>query len=123
MTNQYIKMFFKNLGQEEHIRDLYENGTIYMNSIEYFRSIEDGNVRGDIFEGVSKITNYLPGKFEIPEINFEGNHLGIHLREHYGQVAGNIYSLYCISSFTVPNPIEFKIDEKNKSLWYALYND
>ncbi len=39
-------MFLK-IGQEEHIKDLYENGTIYLNTIEYFRKIEDEELRGN----------------------------------------------------------------------------
>ena len=105
-------MFLK-FGQEEHIRDLFENGTIYMNSIQRFRLIEDNGLRGDNYEGISEIRNYLPGTFIIPEINHEVHHLGIHLRQSYPEVLGNIYSLYCISSKTVANPLEFKIDKRN----------
>ena len=41
-----IKLFLK-LGSEENILDLFENGTIYMNTIEYFRKVEDEELRGD----------------------------------------------------------------------------
>lgn len=112
MSYHTINMFLK-FGQEEHIWDLYQNGTVYMNSIQRFRLIEDEGLRGDIYEGVSQIRNYLPGQFEIPEINFKGQHLGIHLRNAYQEVVGNIYSLYCISSNTIGNPLEFQIDKRN----------
>ena len=39
-----IKLFLK-LGSEENILDLFENGTIYMNTIEYFRKVEDEELK------------------------------------------------------------------------------
>ncbi len=106
-------MFLK-FGQEEHIKDLYYNGTIYMNAIQYFRSIEDGELRGDIYEGISRIKNYPPGQFEIPSIGFKGNYLALQTRYSYETVLGNVYSLYCISSHGWKEANEFKIDEKIK---------
>ena len=113
MTTHTIKMFLK-FGQEEHIKDLYYNGTIFMNSIQYFRKIEDGELRGDRYEGVSKIKNYPPGQFEIPSIGYKGNYLALQVRESYETVLGNIYSLYCVSSHGWDRPEDFKIDDKNK---------
>ncbi len=106
-----ILMFLK-FGSEQNMLDLQRNGTIYMNSIQYFRKIEDGELRGDAYEGVSTIRNYLPGEFEIPEIGFKGHHLGMHLKESYQEVLGNIYSLYCISSRGWTSPSEFYIDKR-----------
>lgn len=103
-------------GQEEHIKDLYDNGTIYMNSIQSFRTIEDGELRGDKYEGVSKIKNYPPGEFEIPELNYKGNFLALHVRESYETILGNIFSLYCVSSHGWENPNDFRIDEKIKKI-------
>ncbi len=108
-----IKVFLK-FGCENDIIDVYRNGTIYMSPIQRFREIEDGLIRGDRYEGVISVRNYLPGKFEIPSIGFKGNHLGIHLRQTYENVLGNIYSLYCISSHGWKNPKDFKIDNKIK---------
>jgi hypothetical protein len=85
-----------------------------MSPIQRFREIEDGQLRGDLYEGVSKIHNYLPGQFEIPSIGYRGNHLGVHVRESYENVLGNIYSLYCISSHGWDNPRDFKIDQRVK---------
>ncbi|SFC30827.1 hypothetical protein SAMN05421780_104196 [Flexibacter flexilis DSM 6793] len=109
-----IKMFLK-FGQEEHITDLYQNGTIFMNPIQYFRKIEDGELRGDKYEGISKINNYPAGQFETPSLNFKGNYISIQIRESYETVLGNIFSLYCVSSHGWTNPMEFKIDEKIKN--------
>jgi len=106
-----IKTFLK-FGSEKNIQDLHENGTIFMNPIQYFRSFEDAELRGDLYEGISKIKNYPPGTFEIPALNFKGNYINIHLKTAYEEVLGNIYSLYCISSFAIPKPFEFSIDER-----------
>lgn len=107
--------FFLKFGNEINIKDLYENGTIYLNPIQYFRKIEDGELRGDSYEGASKVHNYLPGPLNIPEIGFTGNHLGVHLKHSYEEVLGNIYSLYCVSSHGWRHPSEFKIDERIKN--------
>ena len=40
----------------------------------------------------------------------------IHIKKAYEEVLGNIYSLYCISSKGFPNPLDFKMDEKNLRL-------
>lgn len=106
-------MFLK-FGQENDIKDLFHNGTIYMSPIQHFRKLEDGELRGDKYEGVSNIKNYPPGQFEIPSIGYTGNYLALHLLESYENVLGNIYSLYCISSHGWQNPLDFKIDEKIK---------
>lgn len=107
-----IKMFLK-IGKEEHIRDLYENGTIYINPIQYFRKIEDQELRGDGYEGASEIINSLPGTFRIPGIDKDFNYEKAHIKKSYDTILGNIYSLYCISSKGFPNPLDFKLDERN----------
>ena len=107
-----IKLFLK-LGNEKNIYDLFENGTIYINTIEYFRKVEDEELRGDKYEGVSRVINSLPGTFKIQGIDREFNYVKVHLKESYKEVLGNIYSLYAISSKGFPNPLDFKFDERN----------
>lgn len=105
-------MFLK-FGSEENIIDLYENGTIFMNSREYFRKIEDKELRGDSYEGVKQIKNYGAGSFLIPQINHVVNYQNIHLPIHFGEVWGNIYSVYAIDKQTTPEMFNFKMDERN----------
>ena len=107
-----IKMFMK-LGSLENITDLYQNGTIYINTIEFFRKIEDNELRGDNYEGASEIINSLPGTFRIPGIDRDLKYEKVHFKKSFDQVLGNIYSLYCISSKGFPNPLDFRMDEKN----------
>ena len=107
-----IKMFLK-LGSLKNITDLYENGTVYINTIEFFKKIEDNELRGDNYEGASEIINSLPGTFRIPGIDRDFKYEKIHLKKSFDEVLGNIYSLYCISSKGFPNPLDFRMDEKN----------
>lgn len=113
MKDSIILTFLK-FGHEKHIVDAFDNGTIYMNPIQYFRNIEDEELRGDNYEGVTAIKNFPPGQFEIPSLNFKGNYINFHVRESHEFVLGNIYSLYCISSLTIPSPLDFSIDPKNE---------
>jgi hypothetical protein len=106
-------MFLK-FGKESHIRDLYENGTIYMSPIDSFRKREDSELRGDSYEGVNQIWNLPSGEFEIPSIGHKGKYISLHLSKSYESILGNIYSLYCISSKGFPSPNEFFIDNKVK---------
>lgn len=107
-----IKTFLK-FGSLENMTNLLENGTIYMNPIQYFRKVEDEELRGDKYEGASKIINSLPGKFKIPNIEREFNYQKLHIVESFEEVLGNIYSLYCISSHGFPNPLDFELDPRN----------
>lgn len=110
--NHTIKLFLK-FGSEANILDLYENGTIYMNTIEYFRKVEDGGLRGDSYEGVTRIINSLPGTFKIAGIDREFNYIKAHVKEQHKEIIGNIYSLYAVSSKGFPNPIDFELDVRN----------
>lgn len=114
MANSYKIISFLKFGGEKEMTDLLENGTIYMNPINKFRSIEDNNLRGDSFEGIFKIWNLPPGQFEIPQLNHKGNYLRMHITQSYQNVLGNIYSLYCISSYGFENPDSFSIDNRMK---------
>jgi len=105
-------MFLK-FGSQDNIEDLYNNGTVFLNTIEYFRKQEDNELRGDKYEGASKIINSLLGTFRIPNVDKDFRYEKVHLRKSYQTLLGNLYCLYCISSFAFPNPLDFKIDERN----------
>lgn len=109
----YILTLLK-FGSLPNIQDLYDNGTIYLNPIEYFRNAEDNKVRGDNYEGVTSVVNSLPGVFRITNVDKDFQYKKIHVKESYKTIIGNIYSLYAISSLGCTNPKEFKIDNRNK---------
>lgn len=111
--SDYIFAFVK-FGSEVDMLDLVDNGTIYMNPINKFRTIEDNSLRGDSYEGVQKIWNLAAGQFEIPKINLKGNYLRMHLRESYENILGNIYCLYSINSSGFEKTTDFCIDERVK---------
>lgn len=110
--DSYTIGLFLKFGAEKHIRDLYENGTIYLNSIQYFRKVEDRELRGDKYEGASKIVNSLPGTFRIPGIDQDFRYEKVQYVMAHEEILGNIYSLYCVSSFGFPNPVKFRIDKR-----------
>ena len=109
--NYNIKAFIK-FGGERNIADLYINGTVFLNTIQYFRNIEDGELRGDKYEGVSEIINSLPGTFKIKESEQEFRYEKVHLRKSFKEILGNIYSLYAISNKGFQNYQDFKINER-----------
>lgn len=113
--NTYSIISFLKFGQEKYMKDLFYNGNLFFNPIQFFRKFEDNELRGDKYEGVTSIRNLPSGTFEIPKLNYKGNYISIHLRESYEHVLGNIYSLYCISSHGWESPNDFKIDHKNKN--------
>mgnify|MGYP001191768518 CR=1 FL=1 len=96
MTDNYHIVSLIKFGSEKYVIDLIENGTIYMNSINSFRKIEDDCLRGDSYEGINQIWNLPAGQFEIPSLNHKGNYISMHLSENYENVFGNIYNLYAI---------------------------
>lgn len=51
----------------KNITDLYENGTICINPIKFFKQIEYNKLRGDNYEGASKIINSLSRTLESLE--------------------------------------------------------
>lgn len=119
MIEEQSFIFFK-FGSEENITDLFENGTIFFNTIDYFQKLEENGLRGDHYEGTTKITNSKSDKLKltitIPEA---GKEIPIklskfHLREFLKDVKGNLYSLYCLSHQDVLEIDNFKIDPRVK---------
>lgn len=117
MSTVNILTFIK-FGSEENIRDLQENGTIYCNTIEYFRQLEDNYLRGDSYEGTFKISNYPPDSkitlYLQDKKEIELKTAKLHLREFYTDIKGNIYCLTAIKREEVVNLGTLTLDEKNK---------
>ncbi len=109
----YSILSFLKFGQEKHINDMYENGTIFMNPVQYFRNFKDGGLRGDPYEGASEVNNLPSGTFEIKELNYKGEYISIHYKKSFDVILGNLYCMYCVSSKGFSNPLSFNIDQKN----------
>ncbi len=123
MNNFYIHCFIK-FGDKNSIYDLFENGTIYCNPVEYFKKLED-KFRGDIYEGASFIRNYPPGQFKMSiagkQIDKEFNFLKLHIKESYEKTLGNIYSLFCLSSKILKGDKPIYLDKRLKDFGqYAI---
>jgi hypothetical protein len=119
MIEKQSFIFFK-FGSEKDITDLFENGTIFFNTIDYFQRLESQGVRGDKYEGTTKITNHKSDKLKLTitipetekEIPFKLSKF--HLREFLKDIKGNLYSLYCLRHQDVLEIDDFKIDQRVK---------
>lgn len=104
-------------GSEKNIMDLYKNGTIYCNTIEYFRTLEDQLLRGDNFEGTTSIKNFTKG---ILTLTFEdGKELKLNInrllyREHLTDIKGNLYCLTVLRKEDLEVNKVFKFDVRNQ---------
>ena len=111
-----ILMFFK-FGSKENMMDLYKNGTIYLNTIDYFKNLEEQGLRGDDFEGTSFIKNYHEYKTIDYEIKFEHgksipiNPVKLSVRGNNNITQGNIFSLFAIKTPDILDD-NFKIDDR-----------
>lgn len=109
---------FLRFGQREHIYDLFENGTVYCNTLMFFRDHENPAI-GDKYEGTSKIFNTtqiksfeitIPGDQPNPPIRL--NPSSMHLREFYSDPIANLYCLYTVDTDEVIRKETYRIDEQ-----------
>lgn len=107
--SQTILIFLK-IGAKEHIEDLHQNGTVYMNTLSYFRRVDD-SLRGDPNEGAINLTN--PKNATIRFSLLDKDIKPVSLRYGSFVKTGNLYCLYSISSNWFPNPLDFKFDQQN----------
>ncbi|OAD92726.1 hypothetical protein A7A78_02110 [Aequorivita soesokkakensis] len=112
-------LFFLKFGSEKNMTDFIENGTVYFNTIDYFQRLEEQGLRGDKYEGTTKITNYheyeyLKVTITIPETGKQIpiNPTKFHLREFLSDIKGNLYSIYCIRPKDIIGVEDFKVDKR-----------
>jgi len=108
--------FLIKIGKKEDIADLYENGTIFMNTVSFFIEYEEKEIRGDKDEGIAGIEQIADLKLLDKETGVELARAmnSSQLKYRDDENKGNIYSLIAITSRD--NPESFHIDEKNKKL-------
>lgn len=111
-------MAFIKFGKKEHIEDLVHNGTVFLNTVNEFRKI-DNDYRGDKNEGVSRViqsknatvTISIPtgknGKTKIFTFNKDNGLYGQILISNVSYVNTNIYSLYMLEASE-----EWKLDRR-----------
>lgn len=105
--------FLVKFGSEENIKNLFEKGEIYMNTIKTFKEYDKQGI-GDKYEGVVKIHN---SNNSILTLKFPNNPLTINptklqFWESYTGHIGNIYSTYAISDLLVRRKSEHRIDKR-----------
>lgn len=67
--NSPIELIIK-LGSHKNMRSLFEDGVIYMNTLEFYRTLEADDERRDVNEGAERVRNCRGGtlKLKNPEI-------------------------------------------------------
>lgn len=106
------------VGKREHIESLSTKGIVFMNSINFFREMEDNEHRKDIYEGIEKIEQITWIKMVLgdKEVEFskntEKNRLGSsQLRMSNPKLEGNIYSMIAVTDKLLAKTD--RIDERN----------
>lgn len=105
-------------GQKEDMEDLMFNGTVYFNTIEYFRKCEQKE-RGDSFEGTLDIQNYNEADnyrltFTLPQSGKQLSSNKFNVRTSSSNINGNMYCLYSLNKEIVSQQYNFKIAPRMK---------
>ncbi|WP_218598581.1 hypothetical protein [Polaribacter sp. NJDZ03] len=112
---------FIKFGNKDNMIDFIENGTIYFNTIEYFKKLEEQIARGDKYEGTTRIQNFhesdnytltITDPETKKEIKIKNSK--IHYHQSLNDIKGNLFSMYCLKT---PELLakDFKIDQKVKN--------
>jgi hypothetical protein len=112
MTTTTVKFLIK-FGSEENIKNLFEKGEIYMNTIKTFKEYDKQGI-GDKYEGVIKMHN---SKASTLTLKFPNNPITIkptnlQFWQSYKGHIGNIYSTYAVSDLLVKRKSTHKIDNR-----------
>lgn len=107
-----VKFLIK-FGNEENIKNLFEKGEVYMNTIKTFKDFDKKGV-GDKYEGSSEILNPSNAKltFKFPNNPITINPIKLQLWQTPKEHIGNIYSTYAISYQLVKRKSTHRIDPR-----------
>lgn len=114
-----IELIIK-LGAQEHMRSLFEDGVIYMNTLEFYRTLEAHDERRDVNEGAERVRNRRGGvlKRKNPETGtFEDIAQLTHsrIRELNSNLQNlNVYCLYYLKSEMPIKSLGTVIDQRTK---------
>src|SRR5688572_28614594 len=100
-------------GERKYMDELYREGKIYMNTVDFFRTYEDKNGIGDEFEGVSYVLRNTVGEIRNDEqVLLYGKIDSLIFRNEHDN--GNIFCLTALwkNSKTYVNSSYFELDEK-----------
>ncbi len=97
-------------GSYENICSLRDKGEIYMNTLPYFREIEDNELRGDPFDSVNEIQRGTKGHVLIPNSDKKIQITNFEIR--IGPDEAEKINLYCMYALRA-RPESYPINEKN----------
>ena len=105
--------FLLKFGSEQNIKNLFEKGEIYMNTIKTFKAYDAKGI-GDKYEGITKILNPSQSTitFNFPNNPITINPIKLQLWETPKEHIGNIYSTYAISDQLVKRKVSHKVDPR-----------
>jgi len=109
-----VNIFFLiKIGDNKYMQELHQDGIIFMNDVDYFRKLEDNELRGDKDEGIIRIEQVVDIKLiHNGKLLAHGNSAQLKLHDY--DKKGNIYSLMAITS--LEDPDIFQVDVENKRL-------
>lgn len=100
---EIIKMraAFLKLGSKENCYDLFNNGTIFCNTLHYFAQLKDENFRGDFYEAVDFVKNiHNVSLYQFAPNGFSGHlstgTLKVTRSINHNHPIGNLYCIYCL---------------------------
>ncbi|SCZ01721.1 hypothetical protein [Flavobacterium caeni] len=105
--------FLLKFGSEENIKNLFEKGEIYMNTIQTFKEFDKPGI-GDKYEGTVEILNIKDAKltFKFPDNPITVNSPSMQLWKNIGGHVGNIYSTYAISNLLLKRKSVHTVDKR-----------
>jgi hypothetical protein len=99
-----IKLFsFIKFGKLEHIKNFQESGKIYMNTVKYFKELENDIERKDEYEGVEKLEQINWIKFIIDEntsIESSKKNNTLISGQYYIKPEYHLGNLFCLTAIT-----------------------
>jgi hypothetical protein len=97
--NKFQPIVFLRFGKKEHIKSFIENGTIYMNTVSYFKNLEGDNERADKNENITGLHQANTIKMHINGKEIKGltNQVTFYIPEQDKHIATHVYCLSHIS--------------------------
>jgi hypothetical protein len=106
------RAFIVKFGREEDISQLQQQGLLYLNNLQYFWKIEDGELRGDQFDSVDEVLRGGHGKVYFSNgANGPGDMItNWTIRIHPPE--SEKINIFCMHALR-PSAGTFPVDEKN----------
>lgn len=104
MAEGLIPFVLIKFGERQYMLDLFEKGIVYMNTVSYFKELEEDDLRRDPHEGIASLEQIISFKFktesgvviELTKAGDKPNLNSAQLRKEY-PARGNLYCMYNIS--------------------------